>query len=640
MSRLARRNAARVAALALVAVAAWLTQLPSYSSAERAALASRFAFRELRLPVAAPPTQSVRTVEPSLRTIASWISAVGAAVSLSDLDGDGLPNDVCLVDPRSNRVTVAPAPGTGARYRPFALDVIPLPYEPATMAPTGCLPGDLDEDGRTDLLVYYWGRTPVLFLRRPGTRLGPQSFAREELVRPVARWYTDTATSADVDGDGHPDLVVGNYFPDGARVLDAHARHDPAMQMQDSMSRARNGGGDRIFLWRPGRVHFAEARGAMPHGAHGGWTLALAAADLNGDLLPELYVANDFGPDHLLVNRSTPGHVRLRVVTGSRGLMTPGSKVLGHDSFKGMGADFGDLNGDGRLDLFVSNITSEYALEESNFAWIAGDRAATDLAKGRAPFTDHSEPLGISRSGWAWDAKIGDFDDSGANEIVQATGFLRGTVNRWPELHELAMANDTLLHHSSVWPRFRPGDDLSGHQHKAFFVPGPAGRYVDLSRQVGLGRVVVSRGIATGDVNGDGLLDLAVADQWAPSYLYLNAAPGRHRFVGLRLLLPPDGARGETRVLPGLRALRARSATGAAAIVRVPGGRTLVDQVDGGNGHASVRAPELLFGLGHVRATRVGVRLVWRDGFGTVRRATLSLRPGWHTVLLAQGPAR
>jgi hypothetical protein len=639
VTRLARRNAARVAAVALVVVAAWFTRLPSYSSAERAALASRFAFRELRLPVAASPTQSVRTVEPSLRTIAGWISAVGAAVSLSDLDGDGLPNDVCLVDPRSDRVTVAPAPGTGARYRPFTLDASPLAYDPATTAPTGCLPGDFDEDGRTDLLVYYWGRTPVLFLRRPGTRPGPRAFVHEELVRPLARWYTDTITSADVDGDGHADLVVGNYFPDGARVLDAKARHDPAMQMQNSMSRARNGGGDRIFLWRPGRVHFAEARGALPRGAHGGWTLALAAADLNGDLLPELYVANDFGPDHLLYNRSTPGHVRLRVVTGTRGLTTPGSKVLGHDSFKGMGADFGDLNGDGRLDLFVSNITAEYALEESNFAWIA-DGKPGDMAKGRAPFVDRGESLGISRSGWAWDAKVADFDNSGENQIVQTTGFIRGTANRWPELHELAMANDTLLHHPSVWPRFRPGDDVSGHQRKAFFVRGPAGRYVDLSNQVGLGRVVVSRGIATGDVNGDGLLDLAVADQWAPSYLYRNVAPGRHRFLGLRLLLPPNGVRGETRVLSGLRGLRARSAIGAEVVVRVPGGRTLVGQVDGGNGHASVRAPELLFGLGHSPARRVTVRLAWRDGFGTPRQATLSLGRGWHTVLLAQGRAR
>jgi hypothetical protein len=79
-----------------------------------------------------------------------------------------------------------------------------------------------------------------------------------------------------------------------------------------------------------------------------------------------------------------------------------------------------------------------------------------------------------------------------------------------------------------------------------------------------------------------------------------------------------------------------RPAIGAAASV-VVGGRTLVAQVDGGNGHASARAPELVFGLGASTAARLPVRLVWRDGFGVVRRASLALRPGWHTVVLGQG---
>jgi enediyne biosynthesis protein E4 len=639
MKQRLRRQVARAAAIAVIAVSAWLTQLPSYSAAEQARLAAQFSFQRIPLAVAAKPTHTIRSVEPSLQNIAGWISSVGAAVSLSDIDGDGLPNDVCLVDPRSNTVTVEPATGTGIRYRPFVLSPAPLPYDAQTTAPMGCLPGDFNEDGRLDLLVYYWGRTPVLFLRKPGTPLGPSGFIRRELVPGGGRWYTDSVLAADLTGDGHLDLVVGNYFPDGARVLDARAKHDPAMQMQDSMSRAINGGTNRILLWRPGG-RYVEAKNALPPFVARGWTLAIGAADLTGDLLPDLYFANDFGPDRLLHNESTPGHLRLKLVSGSRGFFTPASQVLGHDSFKGMGVAFGDLTGRGKLGIFVSNIAAPYALEESNFAFVPTG-PPSDLAQGQAPYTNQSEQLGLSRSGWAWDAKIGDFADTGENQIVQATGFLRGSVDRWPELQELAMANDTLIHHPSVWPRFQAGDDLSGHQHVMFYVRGPAGRYVDLSPAVGLGKTVVSRGIATGDVNGDGRLDLAIADQWALSYLYMNHAPGPARFLGLRLLLPPAGTKAMTRILPGHPGgLMLRPAIGAEATVDLPDGRKLIGQLDDGNGHASVSAPELLFGLRGSTASRVTVRLAWRDGFGLVHRSSLSLRPGWHTIVLAQGTSR
>ena len=64
---------------------------------------------------------------------------------------------------------------------------------------------------------------------------------------------------ADVDGDGHADLVIGNYFADGDAVLDGNS--DNPVAMQRSMSRVTNGGTDRILLWTPGG-RFREARGA------------------------------------------------------------------------------------------------------------------------------------------------------------------------------------------------------------------------------------------------------------------------------------------------------------------------------------------------------------------------------------------
>ena len=199
------------------------------------------------------------------------------------------------------------------------------------------------------------------------------SYTRSEVVPGGARWYTNAATLADIDGDGHTDLIIGNFFADGARILDARA--EVGDEMQDSMSRAQNGGRKHLLLWKAPAagtsVQFEEVRGALDEQSAQGWALAIGAADLDGDLLPEIYFANDFGPDRLLHNRSTPGHPRFELLEGRRSFTTTKSKVLGHDSYKGMGVDFGDLNGDGLPDIYVSNITQEYGLEESHFVFLS-----------------------------------------------------------------------------------------------------------------------------------------------------------------------------------------------------------------------------------------------------------------------------
>ncbi|HEU4452185.1 MAG TPA: VCBS repeat-containing protein, partial [Longimicrobium sp.] len=490
-----RRHARRIAAVLVVASLYGAARLPSLDDGERARMAGRFRFTPFPLPeLPGEEPRSVRPVHPSLRHIEAWISSVGAAVALVDADGDGLPNDLCHVDPRTDRVIVSPVPGTGARYAPFALDPAPLPFTSSTMAPMGCLPGDVTEDGAMDLLVYYWGRTPVAFLRRRGSPMSEDGYARAEVAEGGERWFTNAATFADVDGDGHADLVVGNYFPDGARILDAGA--DGGERMQHSMSRAYNGGRNRVLLW-DGPARFREAAGVFADEVARGWTLGAGAADLDGDGLPELYIANDFGPDRLLRNDSRPGAPRFTVLEGRRTFGTPRSKVLGRDSFKGMGVDFADLDGDGRLDIYVSNIAGEYALEESHFAWIATGRTE-EMRRGVAPFVDRSETLGLSRSSWGWESRLGDFDNDGVPEAVQAIGFARGRTNRWPELHETAMGNDQLLSSPSSWHRFEAGDaDLSGRDHPRFFVRAGDGRYHDLAAEVGLGTPQVTRGIAT-----------------------------------------------------------------------------------------------------------------------------------------------
>ncbi|MEU7571971.1 CRTAC1 family protein [Micromonospora sp. NPDC049240] len=637
-----RRLIPAIFVLVLVAGLFTISRLPSASAADREAMASRFAFTEL--PIAFPPglpQRTVRTVNPKYKHIRSWISSVGAGVALNDLDGKGGANDLCLVDPRSDSVVVTPAPGGGATYAPFVVEPAPLPMGPA-IAPMGCVPGDFNVDGRTDLLVNYWGRTPVLFLQKSDARglslasyhpveLIPQQKTTDGLYRGPL-WNTNATAVADFDGDGRPDIGIFNYFPD-SQVLDPQGL--PNVQMNHSMSRAQNAGGAHILRWT-GATSGAEptatyeVQSAIDPRYATGWTLASASADLDGDLLPELYLANDFGNDRFFHNVSTPGRIRFKLAEGRRGPLDPKSLVMGHDSFKGMSVDFADLSGTGRFDAFVSNITESWGLEESNFVWLntakTPQEARERMSKGIAPFENEAAAKNLAWVGWGWDAKMADFDNSGRLVVVQSCGFVKGTINRFNWLQELAASNDLMLREPDMWPNAQPGDDIAGSNALAFWAPEGNGRYVDLSPQLGLADRTPTRGVAVGDTDGDGRQDFAVARQWGPPAFYKNTKTEIGNFLGLRLHRPALGA--------GQSGDAGTPAYGAQARVTTADGRTQLAQLDGGGGHSGKRSFDVFFGLGAQGAAPVTVELSWRDLSGARHQQTLSLSAGWHDLML------
>lgn len=602
-------------------------------------ISKNFSFIKNTVPSINSPSKNIRDVHPSLKRVAGWISAVGASVSVGDLDRDGIDNDLCFVDPRTDKVFLY---STENKYKPILLEISD---NRKSIAPTGCAFGDFNEDGLLDILVYYWGRTPVIFYQSVSDELSEKSFVPTPLCTKDERWFTDCATIADFDGDGHIDILICNYFPDGADILNVEG--SGVQYMHDSKSHSYSGGKKHFFLWSFSQnkdTQFKHCENVLEPKTNHGWTLAVGACDLNNDMLPEIYLSQDFGPDKLLLNKSSPGNLKFELLKGKKDWTKPKSFILGNDSFKGMGIDFCDVNNDQYFDMFVTNITSEWALQESNMLWINNKRI-DELKNDKAPFTQESEKYGVSRSGWSWDVKFGDFNNDSVYEIVVATGFLKGTRPGWARLQSLGTANDKMLRDPNNWPTFVYGDDLSGHETNSFFARNnTTEKFTNIATKIGLDDISVSRGIALADFNNDGLLDIAFANQWEDSLIYINSSNNKNLFLSLSLRLKNESSNIKVLdSLPTKELIRNTIPAIGAKVMLINhiSNEKFISFVDGGNGHAATRSHKIHFGLGNLYPELITdasfeIEIVWKSRDGVLHKKRTFIKPGNNTVILGE----
>ena len=229
-----------------------------------------------------------------------------------------------------------------------------------------------------------------------------------------------SAGAADVDNDGWLDLYICNY-----NRLDAI--------YPNSWYRATNGSPNALFHNRQGKAFENVAVKAGVAGT--GWSYAAAFADFDEDGDQDLYVANDYGDNCLYRNR---GDLTFEDVAAELGVLDTGN---------GMGATWGDLDNDGRLDLYVSNMSSSagnrilkrLAADGSNEGSSSRGRGSptheilVKLAAGNTIFRqsdDGFERVPVANGGimasWAWSASILDINLDGTQDVYVANGFISG----------------------------------------------------------------------------------------------------------------------------------------------------------------------------------------------------------------------
>jgi enediyne biosynthesis protein E4 len=431
----------------------------------------------------------------------------------------------------------------------------------------GVAVGDYDNDGWPDLFVTSYGNCILYRNNRDGTFTDVTKRAGVETPG-----WTTSAVWFDYDNDGRLDLFVCSYVNYGKAD---HFLCDDGRSGMNYYCVPRLFKGTSSFLYHNnGDGTFTRVERGTDIASSSGKGLGVVATDINNDGWMDLFVANDSVQNFLFMNR---GPERAQSHPGSPGVRTwrfeesalPAEVAFGQDgqARSGMGVDAADVFNSGYQDLFVANIDQEM------FSLYRNMKDET--------FRDISREQGIGQltrylSGWG--LKFFDYDNDGAVDLILANGHPDDRIET--RTAQVKYKEPLLLFHQE------------------------AGRLRNVSADAGpaFSKSYAARGLAAGDFNNDGLIDILIGNNGGRPLLLRNVSNAGNHWLGLKL----EGVRCN------------RDAIGAK--IRWSAGGTVRSRLkNGGGSYLSSHDPREVLGVGNA-AKIEWVEITWPKPSGKVQR--------------------
>jgi enediyne biosynthesis protein E4 len=286
-------------------------------------------------------------VDPKLDNIKMQIASMGASVSICDFDNDGW-NDIYFTNSKTGTKNALYRNLHNGKFEDVASAMgIADVNTKGTGVSMGAIWGDFDNDGYKDLLIYKWGK-PELYKNIKG-----QKFERVTEGSGLPQWVNaNTAIWFDFNNDGLLDLFIGGYYNEAYHLDSLNTT-----KIMPESFRYANNGGRNYLLKNLGNGKFEDV--TVQYGMTSTkWTLAAAAADFNGDGYPDLYVADDYNVDEFYINQK-----------GKKFEEKGSAAGIARIPKSGMSASFGDINNDGNIGIYTTTITEKGILIQDNNYW-------------------------------------------------------------------------------------------------------------------------------------------------------------------------------------------------------------------------------------------------------------------------------